>query len=437
MTGEKNVAEQKMQTETNVLDKAQNNRALYKDAMSLYKSGVYDQAADLLAKLIDSTSLQGQVSRFYHAVACRKHAELLMENGNFDLAARYLQRGIKSNPDSKAMISFLAQCYLKQEKYTQAGAQMSRLATLKGENPDLRLKEALSYYAGGHFDRAVSLLESMVRQFPSNFDVNFNLGMILAGQDQVEQSIPYLTKACRLRPENVDAQWKLGLAQGLRGHLIEGVRHLQQAHRLEPENNWLLCHLTLVVKQARHEGLAVTMDVVKIDQISSTGAVAALNNLSELIVAEPDFVTAFLDLPTTDIDDQIFSALLQIVMRALERHPEYADLHHHCSCIYQRLGQSDKAIRESQQALEINPRYVNALIQLARLYSQTDRNQEAITRLQTAILNGANYADVHYLLGNLYHKQGSLEHARRHYRRALKLNNEFQAAEDALVTSVA
>jgi tetratricopeptide (TPR) repeat protein len=162
-----------------------------------------------------------------------------------------------------------------------------------------------------------------------------------------------------------------------------------------------------------------------------------LDKLAELIAEEPEFVSAFLDLPQTEIDDQIFSTLLKIIIRSLENHPEYADLHYHCSCVYHRLGKSEEAIRESEHAVDINPRYVSALIHLAKLYSNTNREQEAIHRLKNAVTHGANYADVHYLLGHLYHKQGFLDHARRHYQRALNLNDKFMAAKEALASLAA
>jgi len=409
----------------------------FKTAMSLYNTGNYAQAADLLEPLIGDASLQGHLSRFYHTQACRLEAERLINSGSIDPAVSLLQRGTAHNPQSTHLINFLAQCYLHQGRYEQAGRELTRLSDLNTTTPVLRLKEGLSYFLAGNTGKAIAVLEPLVKEFPSNFDINFNLGLILAQDDQLDRASLFLTQACRLRPENVDVRWKLALVHGLRGHLMESIRHLQQAHRIEPQNNWLLCHLTLAVKQARYQGIEVKLDLVNNDAVSEAAGDESLEKLAEMIAREPEFITAFFDLPETDIDNQIFSSLLKIIMRALEHHPEYADLHYHCSCVLRRLGRADEAIRESEQAVGINPRYVSALVQLGALYAQADRDQEAIDRLKSAVVHGANYADVHYLLGKLYHKKGSIDHARRHYQRALQINHGYQAAQDALASLAA
>jgi tetratricopeptide (TPR) repeat protein len=404
----------------------------YERAMSLFKRGHYAEAADFLEPLSMKASLQGHLVAFYHAQACRKAAEHFLENDDVEQATHYLQRGLKNNPQCADMIRFLADCLLTQGKYHQAGQQLAHLSELHESSPLLQLKEAMSHYLAGKTGPAVDTLHGLVVHYPTNFEINYHLGMILAGEDRPQEAIGFLTVACRLRPENSDARWKLGLAQGLCGHLVEAIRHLHLAHRLDPANNWLLAHLTLAVKQARHQGIQQELQIVKIDQVQNTEAEQALNQLAELIVREPEFVTAFLDLPTCEIDDQIFTELLKIIMRALEGHPEYADLHYHCSCIFHRLDRTDQAIRESQQALEINPRYLNALVHLGKLYIKTNQDDQAIHRLKAAVDAGANFADVHYLLGNLYRKQGSIDNARSHYHRALNLNHHFQAAREAL-----
>jgi superkiller protein 3 len=290
----------------------------------------------------------------------------------------------------------------------------------------------MSYQLSGQSDQAITLLEGLAKKHPNSFDVVFNLGTILASQNHLSPAVLYLTKAVQLRPEDVEAHWKLGLAKGLMGHTLEAVRHLEIAHTIQPDNHWLLCHLTLGVQQATLQGIEAFPQIVHSSEGKTLGSEKELTALADLIAKEPEFVTAFLDLPKSDVDQSIFSALLTILVRSLEKYPEYADLHYHCSCVLDRLGQKERAICESKRALEINPRYVNALIHLAKVYASTHQNQEAIDRLSKAIELGANFADVHYLLGNLYRKQGCLEHARQHYRKALKLNERYYAAKEAM-----
>ncbi|NLX04144.1 MAG: tetratricopeptide repeat protein [Phycisphaerae bacterium] len=421
-----------MKRQDNHTERGRPWKPLYKQAMSFYEAGNFAQAAELFNQIADAPGVHGHLARFYHSRSCRKEAEMRMSAGQYDLASVFLNKAIESNGRCPTLLSFLAECHLHQGRYGQAGLQFEGLAEL-GDSPDrMAFKAALSYYLAGRSERAIEVLKDLVQKHPDRFEFNHQLGMMLAAEGQADRAIPYLNQACTLRRDSAECQWRLGLAHGAAGHSFEAVHHLQKAHRLDPGNNWILTHLTMAARQARHFGLEVDVQVVRIEEAKTPRQQDDLDRLAELIAGEPDFVTAFLDLPRSGMDEQIFSALLEILRRALARHPEFADLHFHTSCVCQRLGRTDEAIEHSRQALDLNPRFVNALIHLARLYADTHQHQQAIARLQAAIVNGANYADVHYLLGQLYQNQGYLEQAKRHYRQALSINCDFHAARQAL-----
>ena len=159
---------------------------------------------------------------------------------------------------------------------------------------------------------------------------------------------------------------------------------------------------------------------------------AGIEELSHVIGAEPDFVDAFLSIPTGKVDEKVFAMLLETLHTALERQPEHAELHYHCGRVLTRLGHDDAAIDQNERAVSIDPKFTRALIELGKLYSRTDRTADATTRLERAVAAGAEYADVFYLLGNLYRDQGQIGQARTAYRRALKINERYEEAKTAL-----
>lgn len=407
-------------------------RSLYKQAMSYYKTCQYAQAGILLEKLTDSPGLQGHLARFYHARSYRKLAENLMQDGQYELASNYLQKALESTPNSPTLLSFLANCCIQQRQYESAADKFEELEKLNTTESGMQFKQAMSYYLAGKAELAIGGLNRLAKNHPANFDVNYHLGTILAAQEKPSQAIPYLTKAAQLRPENIDCHFKLGLAHGLCGHIPESVYHLQKAHEIDPDNNRILIYLNLAVNKANQLGVDINIHLKKIDEIEHVNTEYEIDRLADMITNEPEFVLAFLDLPKTGMDEQLFSILLQILLHALDKHPEYADLHYHCSCIYQRLGKIDEAIEESEQAIRINPRYLNGLIELGKLYGQTNQNNRAIDRLESAVTNGANYADVHYTLGNLYKKQGQVYDALNHFQRALHINKGMKPAKQAI-----
>ena len=75
---------------------------------------------------------------------------------------------------------------------------------------------------------------------------------------------------------------------------------------------------------------------------------------------------------------------------------------------------------------------MQALIQLGRLYAETDRASAAIERLGQAIESGGDYPDVHYLLGRLHRRSGNSPQARISLVRALRLNQDYDAARTEL-----
>ncbi len=410
--------------------------ALYKDAMGLYRTKQYPQAGILFDKLlnsVDNVSLQSKLIKFYHSRSWHKHAEQMITQGNYTSALQALQKSLKSIPCSSGLIIFLANSILEQQK--QENESFDEFGNSQAAN---LFKQAASCYLSGKTQEAIEILtDELIPAYPSNFEINYYLGIILAAQDRPAEAIQYLTKAVRLRPESLDAHWKLGLAHASMSHLPEAIYHLQQAHNIDPSNNWILTHLILSAQQAQRFGLQANIKLNPIDDYDCISENYALDELANLIMAEPEFVTAFLELPRSAIDEEIFSDILRILLRALEHHPEYADLHYHCSCVYERLGKVENAIEQTQQALKINPKYINATIQLAKLYSQTNRNAQAIDRLKSAIANGANYADVHYMLGDLYRKEGQLIQAKEHYHKALDINENYAPAKEALQSLLA
>ena len=100
--------------------------------------------------------------------------------------------------------------------------------------------------------------------------------------------------------------------------------------------------------------------------------------------------------------------------------------------VYPAASLPYEALRAGERAIRINPKFVRALIELARLYRAINRCDEATSRLEQAIASGAEYADVYCLLGELYHDRGETGRAREAYRRALLLNERYEAAQQAL-----
>src|SRR5262249_11993297 len=156
------------------------------------------------------------------------------------------------------------------------------------------------------------------------------------------------TAAIDCDPAHAGAQQNLGLTYAATGEWACAVRHLRTAHRLRPRDAYVALQLGHALRAAAAEAVAIDGDIAVGGELSLDAR--AVEGLGRTILADPEFVEAFLALPTSGVDRELFATLGATLEWALERQPEFADLHFHCSRVYQRLGQSEAAIAAANRA---------------------------------------------------------------------------------------
>jgi tetratricopeptide (TPR) repeat protein len=418
----------------------------YQTGLAAYEQGRYRDAIDLLSSLSGQHSLPGTLATFYLGQAHLKQGLADLHAGRYDDAAKHLAAARRINPESAGLSRYLTAAYVGQNRFDQVADELTReltdcrIATDVGNagavepasehthNLPIRLAHALA--KDGQVDRAVHTLEVATAEQPWRSDLRYQLGLILASIDRYEQAATVFAAAAARAPLDAEIQLHWGLALGALQRSADAVAPLRQAHRLRPADAYIAQLLALALEAAKTpvEGLD---PIASVDAVALAGDENAIETLGTLIAREPDFIEAFLRLPESAVDADVFAMLAATVDRALQRHPDFADLYYHCSRVYNRLGQTDAAVAAACAAVDINPRYVQALIQLAVLYRQTSRHADAVERLRAAIAAGGDYPDVHFLLGELFRESGDRDGALAEYRRALELNEHYDAARQA------
>ncbi len=416
-----------------------NAAALYQQGLAAFETGRYLEAIEKLSAIGEGPgkNLPATLARFYLGQAHLQQGLIDLTARRFAEAAAHFAESRRNNPDSKDLSSYLTTCYLGQGRFDLAAAEMERLIAAGDQEMALPIRLAHAFARDGQFARAIETLEAAIDVAPHQAELHYQLGVLRGSADDYAAALKALNEAVRLAPLRSDIHRQLGLVHGALRESDQAIRHLATAQRLRPWDANTAMLLTMAIQAADTNTTNVEIAPVNAaaqDDGGSPRRVARgdLEMLGQVLVKDPDFVEAFLSLPPSDVDPQIFAMLAATFEQALEHHPAYADLHYHCSRIYDRLGQTDAAIEMAQSAIKINPRYVQAMIQLGRLYSQTNRDAEAIDRLQLAIDSGGNYPDVHYLLGELYRRRGDRTLACMQYRRALQINSNYTRAKEAL-----
>ena len=357
----------------------------------------------------------------------------LLNAGAYDQAAEAFTAAAGSGACHLSLPSFLAACHVGQGRFEDAAQEFRRASEQLPHRADLLIREALALQAAGKRNDAAGILRRGIAADPENAELHFQLGVLLAAQDNHEEAELRFTQTINLDENHTEAYVSLAMCCGMRGAPDGALQHLRQAQARRPRDariGMLLAHAAKAVSDQGHAvGLYAAMP--DDDPEQDTGGI---EELSRVIEEDADFVDAFLSIPVADAQEQLFAVLLNTIRVALERQPQHAELHFHCGRVLDKLGRQADAINANEKAVRINPRFTRALIELAKLYSATDRWADATTRLEQAIAGGADYADVYLMLGDLYQQQGDQEQARGAYGNALRINSEYGAAQKAMAT---
>lgn len=355
----------------------------------------------------------------------------LLNAGRFDDAERIFLSVQRLGHLSHSLPAFLAACLVGRKQFDRAADEFAAQSTAHPTNPAPVIRQALCLWADGRRTDAVQQLRDAVRTQPECAELHFQLGTLLTSLEDYEEAELRFVQAITLDRTHTEAQVSLALCYGLRGGIGEALALLERAQRARPLDARINLLLTQAARAVQQQGQVPFTRAAMPEDDPQTDA-AGIAELSRVIEREPDFVDALLALSTDGMNDRVFAILLTTIRAALERQPEHAELHYHCGRVLKKLGRPDEAIDENERAVALNPRFTRALIELGNLYHQTDRAADAVDRLEQAVAAGAEYADVYYALGNLYRQRGDLPRARFAFRRALTINQRYQAAQAAL-----
>lgn len=357
----------------------------------------------------------------------------LLNACQYDKAGRAFARAERSGSGTKSLPSYLAACLLGQGNPDAAVDQFEKGMEADPKHAAARIRHAYALWQTERREEAIASLRDGIRENPESSELHFQLGTLLAALEQYDEAELRFTQALSIDRDHAEALVSLAMCRGLGNAPAEAVTYLQRAQTRKPHDARIGLLLAQAAKAAHQCGQVVSIraDMPAQEPIADQ---RGIEELSRVIEADPDFVDAFLSIPVGEVNEHVFAMLLKTLELALERQPEHAELHYHCGRVLDRLGRREDAICQNERAVQIDPKFIRALIELGKLYGATDRSDDATSRLEQAVAAGADYADVHFLLGNLYRDQGQLNRARSAYRRALTINEGYEAALKALQT---
>lgn len=407
---------------------------LFRDGMGAYRAGDYDAAVKALGPLAERDDVPGRMARYYCAMAHRSMGIEDIAAGRFDQAADHLRQAVALIGNRAELAEYLLLAYAGAGRYDRCAVEADVLCRTRPDDAGARVCLAQLQWRSGRREEAVMTLTRALRELGDIAELHLNLGLFHAAEEKFEPARRHLARAVECDCTSLPALRYLGLLESARGDFREAVRAFQRALALDPGDLLITYRLCLVAEAASPAGRPV---IVSLPEPAACRCSSEIRRLAEFVVTETDFVEAFLALPASDMDEQLFGVLLSVLRAALAMHDDYADVHYLAAAVLLRLGDLQAARRHAERALGINPRYVKAMLLVADLDARCGLAAQAAASLQQAVAAGADWPDVHARLGDLLKENGKPALARHHYGRALQLNRGYTRAAEALASLAA
>lgn len=340
---------------------------------------------------------------------------------------------------------------------------------------DAPVRSAADFVADGEFNLergecsfAQYYFQEALKLEPENTDAMLGKGKALVCQRAYETGIEAFQSVLERDPNNVAARVQLARAyqeqfvsdaSRFADRLDEALSVLQAAESLAPNDPEVYNTKGVVLfLQGDMEGARTALE----------RAVSQMDG-GELSAQDQAAIQINLGKAYRELD--LLEQALQAFKRAVSLNPSSASAHNNVGDLYYRLGDCDQAIYELSQATNLNPNLLDAAANLAislfecgqveaslpkfeaaiaipgsinlpplytyvsRVYAQLGRYDDAVRRAQQGALLPPSSADAYYYLGQAYQARGGAgdaANARDAYQKALELDPNYSAAQEAL-----
>jgi len=399
-----------------------------------HRAGEHARAVEALRSLLKRADLMGRLARYYSAMSYRAMGIADVRGGRYRQAADHLRQAIALIGNRADLAEYLAVAYARTCQPERCAAAAEVVADARPDDELAQLRLAQAQWRSGRRQQAVMTLNRALRRLSGSGRLHVKLGLFYAFEEDFESARRHLERATECDCTSVEAYRNLGLVESARGDFQAAAEAFQRALALYPGDLMVAYQLCLAADACARSGRRLKLSLP--ENVPPIG-LSQMRQLAEYATAETDFIKAFLALPPSDIDEELFGVVGSVLRTALAYHADYADLNYLAGAASLRLGNLAAARAYTVRALEINPDYTHALMQMVELEVAAGLPQQAVEYLRRAVGAGADWPDVHARLGDLMKSCGRRASARQHYRRALELNRDYVRAAEGLASLAA
>lgn len=253
--------------------------------------------------------------------------------------------------------------------------------------------------------RAIPLLEGVLRRDPEQALARFNLGVAHHLSGDPALAVREYQAATAVDPSIGDAWRYLGLLQEDSGRVDSAISNYRTGIRNDPENALLRVALIDGLRRQGQprEAVAAAQEALKFN----ANSLAVYNAMGQ----------AYLDLG----DLQLAQFVYQKALASVDGAEDSAEIQCNLGWVYHQRDEIPSATFRLQKAVELDPEYLPALVYLSAVYMKDRNYADTVELLERAIKLDPENPDVRLTLGVAYRGVGALDKAEESYNKALAL----------------
>jgi len=201
--------------------------------------------------------------------------------------------------------------------------------------------KAVEFHKTGDEAKAEPLYRAALVLNQLHAEANYNLGLILHGQNRFAEAVPFYRDAIFARMDYADAYGNLGSVMKELGKVQEAMIFYRQALAYAPLN------------PQSHSNMAVALNQHGLPE-------EALASFRRAIVADPAYVWAYLNMTPCLLDLGLTEASVAACRRGVTINPGLPILHHNLGASLKTLNRLDESIESFRQALALAPDFGEA-----------------------------------------------------------------------------
>ena len=214
-----------------------------------------------------------------------------------------------------------------------------------GHADALHLSGLIAHHRGNN-EVAIGLITKAINMQPSDPRYYYNLGVVLQGQDRMNEAIACYQKVISIQPDYPGVYSNLGVALQTQDRLDEAISCFLKAISVQQNDAKAYSNLGF----ALHE---------------KTRFEEAILCYQKALLINPDHAEAHYNLGNTFQKQSRYEEAISCYQKALLIKPDYAEAYYNLGNTFQEQGQSEEAITYYRQALSIRPDYTEVRFNLA------------------------------------------------------------------------